>query len=110
TGKNIFVDFTGYTCVNCRAMESQVFSKPEVQGIFKDFVLARLYTDDGSPLNDSNQFMEESRFNTIALPFYAIITPDDKPIGTFPGYTRDHMSFINFLNKNKVGGKALTEK
>jgi thiol:disulfide interchange protein len=110
TGKNIFVDFTGYTCVNCRAMESQVFSKPEVQEIFKDFVLARLYTDDGSPLNDSNQFMEESRFNTIALPFYAIISPDDKPLETFPGYTRDHMSFINFLNKNKAGGKALTQK
>lgn len=109
TGKNIFVDFTGYTCVNCRAMESQVFSKPEVQGIFKNFVLARLYTDDGSPLNDSNQFMEESRFNTIALPFYAIISPDDKPLGTFPGYTRDHMSFINFLNKNKSIEKPLAE-
>ncbi len=110
TGKNIFVDFTGYTCVNCRAMESQVFSKLEVQGIFKDFVLARLYTDDGSPLNDSNQFMEESRFNTIALPFYAIISPDDKPLGTFPGYTRDHTSFINFLNKNKSTAKPLAEK
>lgn len=110
TGKNIFVDFTGYTCVNCRAMEAQVFSKPEVQEIFKDFVLARLYTDDGSPLNDSNQFMEESRFNTIALPFYAIISPDDKPLGTFPGYTRDHMSFVNFLNKNKAGEKPLAEK
>lgn len=110
TGKNIFVDFTGYTCVNCRAMESQVFSKQEVQEIFKDFVLARLYTDDGSPLNDSNQFMEESRFNTIALPFYAIISPDDKPLGTFPGYTRDHMSFINFLNKNKADQKPLAEK
>lgn len=110
TGKNIFVDFTGYTCVNCRAMESQVFSKPEVQEIFKDFVLARLYTDDGSPLNDSNQFMEESRFHTIALPFYAIISPEDKPLETFPGYTRDHMSFINFLKKNKVGEKPIAEK
>lgn len=110
TGKNIFVDFTGYTCVNCRAMEAQVFSKTEVQDIFKDFVLARLYTDDGSPLNDSNQFMEESRFNTIALPFYAIISPDDKPLGTFPGYTRDHMSFISFLNKNKSAQKPLAQK
>lgn len=110
TGKNIFVDFTGYTCVNCRAMESQVFSKPEVQEIFKDFVLARLYTDDGSPLNDSNQFMEESRFNTIALPFYAIISPDDKPLETFPGYTRDHMSFINFLNRNKSVQRPVAEK
>ena len=98
TGKNIFIDFTGYTCTNCRAMESTVFSKPEVKDMFRDFVLARLYTDDGSPLNDSNSSMEDTRFHTIALPFYAIISPDDKPLNTFPGYTPDGDSFKAFLN------------
>lgn len=103
TGKNVFVDFTGYTCTNCRAMESQVFSRSEVQNIFRDFVLARLYTDDGSPLNDSNQYIEESRFNTIALPYYVILTPDDEPLATFPGYTRNVASFISFLNRGRDG-------
>ncbi len=101
SGKNVFVDFTGYTCTNCRAMESQVFTRNEVKGLFSDFVLARLYTDDGSPLNDSNQVIQENRFNTIALPYYVILSPDDRALGTFPGYTRDVQSFISFLMKNR---------
>lgn len=30
TGQPLFVDFTGYTCTNCRAMEANVFPTPEV--------------------------------------------------------------------------------
>lgn len=97
TNKNVFVDFTGYTCTNCRAMESTVFTRPDVKEMFKDFVLARLYTDNGTPLNDSNRVMEETRFNTIALPYYVIISPDDKPLAEFPGFTRDVESFKSFL-------------
>lgn len=101
TNKNVFVDFTGYTCTNCRAMESTVFTRPEIKEIFGDFVLARLYTDNGSPLNDSNRTMEEERFNTIALPYYVIISPDDKVLGEFPGYTTDIESFKSFLSPHR---------
>jgi thiol:disulfide interchange protein len=105
TNKNVFVDFTGYTCTNCRAMESTVFQRPEVKALFGDFVLARLYTDNGSPLNDSNRTMEEDRFNTIALPYYVIISPDDKTLAEFPGYTDDHASFTAFLTKHRKAGE-----
>jgi thiol:disulfide interchange protein DsbD len=101
THKNIFIDFTGYTCTNCRAMESTVFNKPDVQDIFKDYVLARLYTDDNTPLSDSNRDMEENRFSTIALPFYVILSPEDKPLNTFPGYTPDREAFKTFLNQHR---------
>src|ERR1035437_5265009 len=101
TGKNIFIDFTGYTCTNCRAMEASVFSRPDVKEIFGNFVLARLYTDKGSANNDSNRDMEETRFNTIALPYYVIVSPDDKPLATFPGFTRDVESFKAFLKTDK---------
>lgn len=104
TQKNVFVDFTGYTCTNCRAMESTVFTRPEIKEMFDDFVLARLYTDDGSPLNDSNRVMEEERFNTIALPYYVIISPDDKPLAEFPGFTRDVESFKRFLEPYRRPG------
>ncbi|SRR5579883_1853246 len=97
TGKNIFIDFTGYSCTNCRAMEATVFSRQDVKQMFQNFVLARLYTDKGDALNDSNRTMEESRFNTIALPFYVIVSPDDKPLATFPGYTRNAEDFKSFL-------------
>jgi thiol:disulfide interchange protein len=97
TGKNVFIDFTGYTCTNCRAMEATVFSRKDIQDIFSNFVLARLYTDNGSALNDSNRDMEESRFNTSALPYYVIVSPNDEALATFPGFTRDVEAFKSFL-------------
>ncbi|MDP4219254.1 MAG: cytochrome c biogenesis protein CcdA [Bacteroidota bacterium] len=110
TGKNVFIDFTGYQCTNCRAMESSIFKRPEVIGLFKDFILARLYTDDGSPLNDSNRTMEEVRFSTIAQPYYVILSPDDKPLATFPGYTRDLDAFITFLKPHSRIDKQVALK
>ena len=102
TGKNVFIDFTGYQCTNCRAMEATIFKQMAVKDLFKEYVLARLYADDGSPLNDSNRTMEETRFNTIAQPYYAILSPDDKPLATFPGFTRDLNAFVSFLKPHAV--------
>ncbi len=109
TGKNIFIDFTGYTCTNCRAMESTVFRREDVKNLLQNFVLAQLYTDNNTPLNDSNRDLEENRFNTIALPFYVIVSPDDKPLATFPGFTRDVQSFKDFLllQKPNAGGPSV---
>jgi hypothetical protein len=97
THKNIFIDFTGYMVTNARAMESTIFRNSDVVALLSRFVLVRLYTDNGTPDNDANSKMEETRFGTIALPFYAIISPEDKPVATFPGFTRDVKEFKNFL-------------
>ena len=43
--KPVFVDFTGYTCTNCRWMEANMFTRPEVQNELRGYVLVRLYTD-----------------------------------------------------------------
>jgi thiol:disulfide interchange protein len=111
TGKNVFIDFTGYQCTNCRAMESSIFKKTEVTSLFKNFILARLYTDDGSPLNDSNRVMEEERFSTIAQPYYVILSPEDKPLATFPGFTRNLDAFLTFLKPHsKIADKAVADK
>jgi thiol:disulfide interchange protein DsbD len=106
TGKNIFIDFTGYTCTNCRSMEATIFKRTDVNQILQKFVLARLYTDNGTPLNDTNRDMEENRFNTIALPYYVIVSPDDKQLATFPGFTRDAEDFKSFLELQKQSGGA----
>ena len=110
TGKNVFIDFTGWLCTNCRAMESTIFKKPEVKGLFKEFVLARLYTDDGSPLDDSNRVMEEARFATISQPYYVILSPDDKPLASFPGFTRDLDAFLAFLKPHSNGEKPVASR
>ncbi len=97
--KLVFVDFTGYTCTNCRWMEANVFPKREVEAELSKFVLARLYTDDGSELNNRQQAFEQNTFGTVALPFYAITDADGKPVATFPGLTRNVQEFVDFLRK-----------
>jgi len=44
-GKPLFIDFTGYTCTNCRWMEFNILSKPEIERDMNRFVKVRLYTD-----------------------------------------------------------------
>ncbi|HEY3876690.1 MAG TPA: cytochrome c biogenesis protein CcdA [Candidatus Kapabacteria bacterium] len=108
SGKNIFIDFTGYTCTNCRAMEATVFSRGDIKQMFQNFILARLYTDNGTSLNDSNRDMEENRFNTIALPYYVIVSPNDTALATFPGFTRNVDDFKSFLNlQRKENGQSV---
>ncbi len=68
----LFIDFSGYTCTNCREMEVNVFERGEVSRLLADhFVLSRLYTD--GP--DGRQFQEfqEKLTGTRALPTYAIM-------------------------------------
>lgn len=97
--KKVFVDFTGYTCTNCRWMEANVFPKPEVEAEFEKFVLVSLYTDGEGEIYERQQAMEQEMFGTVALPFYAVINPDGKPVATFPGLTRNMDEFVDFLKK-----------
>ncbi len=98
--KRVFIDFTGYTCTNCRWMEANVFTKKEVEAEMSKFVLARLYTDDGSENNTKQQEFQEQTFQTVALPFYAILEADGKTVSTFPGLTRNVPEFVDFLRKS----------
>ena len=96
-GRPMFIDFTGYTCTNCRWMESNVFPQADVQSLFESYVLVRLYTDGTKPEHTWNQNFERERFGTIALPFYALLSPNEETLGTFPGLTRDRSEFVRFL-------------
>lgn len=97
--KRLFIDFTGYTCTNCRWMEANMFPKPAVRAELDKFVRAKLFTDgEGEPYEDF-QRMQELRFGTVALPLYAIITPDDQVVATFEGLTRSEEEFLAFLKK-----------
>ena len=94
----IFIDFTGYTCTNCRWMETNIFVVPEVKKLFSQYVLVRLYTDGRKPEHRENARFEQARFQTIALPLYAIMSPQDEIITTFPGLSRNKEEFIGFLS------------
>jgi thiol:disulfide interchange protein len=97
--KRVFIDFTGYTCTNCRWMEANVFVKREVEAEMSKYVLARLYTDGEGAVYERQQQFQEKNFRTVALPFYAILEPDGKTVSTFPGLTRNTPEFVDFLQK-----------
>lgn len=98
--KPIFIDFTGWTCTNCRWMESNVFPLQEVQNYFADMINVKLYTDRREEPELSNKKFQEERFNSIELPLYVILTPDEKLVGT-KAFTRDLQEFLDFLEKGK---------
>jgi thiol:disulfide interchange protein DsbD len=97
--KRVFIDFTGYTCTNCRWMEANIFPKSEVKAEMSKFVLSSLYTDGDGEIYEKQQQMEQDMFGTVALPFYAVVDGDGKVIGTFPGLTRNPAEFVDFLRK-----------
>ena len=99
--KPIFIDFTGYTCTNCRWMEINIFEEEDVKLIFENFVLVKLYTDGKEDIHKKNRKLEIDRFGTAALPYYVILSPDDKVLGTFPGMDPNKNNFIKFLNNSK---------
>ena len=97
-GRPLFVDFTGYTCTNCRWMEANMFPRATVRALMDRYVLVRLYTDgQGEPYRAQQQFQED-RFGTVALPYYAIIDADGQSVGTFLGMTRSTQRFASFLD------------
>ena len=94
----LFIDFTGYTCTNCRAMESNVFALDKVKQRFRKFRLVRLYTDDGTN-GPKNQLYQFKLTGTVALPTYAIINPQNgRLISMISGYTEPG-AFIKFLDR-----------
>ncbi|WP_255233426.1 protein-disulfide reductase DsbD family protein [Aliifodinibius salipaludis] len=95
--KPLFIDFTGYTCTNCRAMEANVFPLVEIQKRFAKMQQVRLYTDDGSEGPENQKFQFELT-GTVALPTYVIVDPENENImDQLVGYA-DKETFRQFLD------------
>jgi thiol:disulfide interchange protein DsbD len=99
TGRPILVDFTGYTCTNCRWMEANMFTRPAVRSALTRYERVRLYTDGTGTRDVEQQVMEQRLFGTVALPLYAVFGPDGTARDiTFVGMSRDEARFLDFLN------------
>jgi thiol:disulfide interchange protein len=118
--KPLLVDFVGHTCSNCKKMYAEVWADPRVQKILKEkYIVVALYTDDRTKLPESewvtsksdgkvkstmgkkNQDLQVNRFNSNALPLYAVVNGNDKNVtGDFYTYSSDVEKFITWLNKN----------
>ncbi len=100
SGKPILLDFTGWACVNCRKMEEQVWSNPEVFRLIRDeYILISLYVDERKPLPEDQQFtfsyangtlkeiesigdywstFQNLNFGAVSQPYYVLLAPDLK--------------------------------
>lgn len=97
--KSIFIDYTGYTCTNCRWMEANMFPLPGVKTELSKFVRVKLFTDGEGEPYEGFQRKQEERFGTVALPLYAIVSPDDRVLARFEGLTRNEAEFVAFLRR-----------
>jgi thiol:disulfide interchange protein DsbD len=95
----ILVAFTGYACTNCHWMKANLFPKPEVATELKNFVLVELYTDGTDAASEKNQALQQSLFQTVAIPFYAILDAQGHVRSTSAGLTRDPRAFLAFLGR-----------
>lgn len=114
--KPALVDFSGYGCVNCRKMEANIWSKPEIKKhITQDFVLITLYVDDKTPLAEPYQvtengktthiktigdkwsYLQRYKFGANAQPYYVILDKQGFPL-TQPFYfTENAEEFSQFI-------------
>ena len=116
--KAIFIDFTGWACVNCRKMEENVF--PEVQELLDEFVMCQLYVDEKTLLDSpetvvvptSDGGTKKKTLTTIgnkwstlqavtyassSQPYYVLYSTKNGLISNPIGYTPDIPTFKSWL-------------
>lgn len=97
TKKPVFINFTGYSCTNCRYMEENIFPLTEVRSELKDMIVAELYTDAKTDDNRKNQQLQQQLTGTVTLPIYVVVTPEGKVLDQFGGSTEDPDQFAKFI-------------
>ena len=118
--KPVFIDFTGFGCVNCRKMEASVWADARVADkLNNDYVLISLYVDDKTPLKEpmvvtdaqGNQktlrtvgakwsYLQSHKFGANAQPFYVALDPTTgKPLTGSRGFNEDVQAYMDFLNQ-----------
>ena len=98
--KPVFVDFTGYSCVNCRKMEESVWSEDAVlKQLQNDYVVVSLFVDDREKLPADQQAkdadgnlmttkgqlytnLQITRFNKNAQPYYVLMDENENVLNT----------------------------
>lgn len=122
-GKPLMIDFTGINCVNCRKMEAEVWSDPEVMKRLKDdFVIVSLYVDvqnidlperehyysdalgkKVTTLGDKNADMQVTRFQANSQPYYFFVDGEEKRlVSEGYGYDPNIPKFIRLLDAAKA--------
>ncbi|MFT2010254.1 thioredoxin family protein [Pontibacter sp. 13R65] len=124
-GKPIFIDFTGHGCVNCREMEANVWSDPEVlRRLQENYIIAALYVDDKSELPQQEWYTSSydnkekktlgkkyadyqiTKFNVNAQPYYVLMDENENVLVKPIAYDLNVQNFIKFLDAGVATYKA----
>ena len=121
SNKPILLDFTGWACVNCRKMEENVWSEPDIyQTLKEDYILISLYVDDNEkelPKEQQFDFLKKNgkvkriktvgdkwstfqviNFKNASQPYYILMNADLKILNTPQQYT-DRDTYFRWLQK-----------
>lgn len=123
-GKPVFVDFSGYGCVNCRKMEGAVLDQPDVKTMIDDnFVVIKLMVDEKKDLPQPRKVMERgreltletygelwsylqrSKFGANAQPYYVVLDPQGRLLSGPFSYDEDVPKFVRFLETGMANFK-----
>jgi thiol:disulfide interchange protein len=116
--KPVMIDFTGWSCVNCRKMEDNVWSDSKVLSLLsRDYVLISLYVDDKTDLPEHEQGVSELTgkkikttgnkwsdlqarvYGTNSQPYYVLLDNKGKILAEPVGYTPDVKDYVAFLDE-----------
>lgn len=116
--KPILLDFTGYACANCRKMEENVWSDPEILKILKnEIILISLYGDDQRELPKEEVYISKisgnevttigkkwrefqiERYNINSQPYYVILDKEGNDLNKPVGYTPDVEEYKTWLKE-----------
>lgn len=125
--KPIMIDFTGKACINCRKMEAQVWSDPEVKRkLSEEFILVSLYVDKKnklpkelqkevvwhgsnrklSSIGDRWSYLQNTKYQSSTQPQYWIIDADENRYSDSTSYDPDINKYILWLEKGLEKYKA----
>lgn len=115
-GKPVFVDFSGYGCVNCRKMEAAVLDQQNIHAMITDnFVVVTLMTDDRTPLpkpmkvveegkeitldtyGDKWSYLQRTKFRANAQPYYIVLNDKGELLSGPFAYEENIPKFTRFL-------------
>jgi thiol:disulfide interchange protein DsbD len=118
--KPVLIDFTGWSCTNCRKMEASVWPDPEVlRQLSEDYVLISLYVDDKTQLSENEKYQsafsgknvnsigqkwsdfQASKYGTNSQPYYVIADYDGNTLVAPQAFNLDVNNYRKFLESGK---------